>query len=188
MPTDPITVKVDVSGFENLAKAFDDLSTSARVRVVHRALNKAGDRAFTKAKRTIAKTLGLKQRTVGARMSKRRAGRGGDDYHVIARGGRLPLSEYKPRQTKKGVTARIYNKRILHAGAFIVPRYGGKAYRRQGKARFPLEQIRGPSVTVEMLREPTAATFGEIAGQVLVPEMVRLMKLEIDKVKSRYGL
>ena len=186
-----IEVTLNVEAFARYAAAMEALGTQKMRRVVSRALNKTGDRAWTKSKRSIARELNLKQRTVAAHMKRKRSYPkvgGKDQYEIIARGGRLPLKEYSPRQTRKGVTARIYGKRILHPHAFIIKSYGGNVYVRTSRKRFPIRKLFGPSIPVELLREPTNRVPGEMMRTVFPSEWRRLVDYELKAAKAIYNL
>lgn len=67
---------------------------------------------------------------------------------------RIPLKEFKPRQTRAGVSYRISKRtgRATIPGAFQGPRPGlmkaswrGNVFRRVGKARLPIVKLYGPS-------------------------------------------
>lgn len=67
---------------------------------------------------------------------------------------RPPLRDFKARQTKKGVTAKISrnSKRKLYRHAFMGPRPGltfvktnGRVFARKGQSRYPIYQLKGAS-------------------------------------------
>lgn len=66
----------------------------------------------------------------------------------LFRGYPIPLKYFKPTQLKRGVTyktnPKLKGKSVLR-DAFIAKQYGGRVYRRRGKARGPLQQVYGPS-------------------------------------------
>ncbi len=97
---------------------------------------------------------------------------------------RLPLKYYSPRQTKRGVTARIYGRRILHPHAFIIgsgAKWGrgvkkeGGVYRRLTKKRFPIMKLTGPAVPIEMIRDHSVEAFRNALGEVFPAELERLI-------------
>jgi hypothetical protein len=49
----------------------------------------------------------------------------------------------------------------------IVNRYGNGAFKRKGNARFPIEQLWGPAVPVEMLRDEAHAAWTDQHPRVL---------------------
>ena len=68
-------------------------------------------------------------------------------------GRHLALSFFGAKQFSYGVRAKIWGRAQTFRSAFVVKRYGGGVFKRTGKARFPIEQLWGPSVPKEMLRD-----------------------------------
>jgi hypothetical protein len=60
-----------------------------------------------------------------------------------------------------------------------VKRYGGGVFKRTGKARFPIEQLWGPSVPKEMLRDEAYAAWTDQHPRVLT-EAARLITLMVS--------
>jgi hypothetical protein len=62
----------------------------------------------------------------------------------------FPMRFFSPRQNKKGVNVkfgRVKGKdgKTFFAGAFVANQWGGNVYKRVGKQRTPLIQLKGPS-------------------------------------------
>ena len=74
-------------------------------------------------------------------------------------GRHLPLSFFGAKQFSYGVRAKIWGRAQTFRSAFVVKRYGGGVFKRTGKARFPIEQLWGPSVPKEMLRDEAYAAW-----------------------------
>ncbi len=170
--TTAIRFDLDAKNMAAMISALEALGEKKFSRTLRWALGKAGDRGYTASKRSIAKDLGLKQAVVASEMAKKKRGL---EFIVDSQGARLPLRYYSPRQTRKGVTARIYGKRILHPHAFIVKRYGGNVYRRTGKARFPIRKLTGPAIPIEMIRENSVEAFRAALSEVFPRELDRLV-------------
>ena len=79
----------------------------------------------------------------------------------------LPLSFFGAKQFSYGVRAKIWGRAQTFRSAFIVNRYGNGAFKRQGKARFPIEQLWGPAVPVEMLRDEAQVAWTDQHPRVL---------------------
>jgi len=60
---------------------------------------------------------------------------------------RINLKFYKARETKTGVTTKVFRAGAaqVDAGAFKVARYKGRVIKRVGKQRGPLQSLSGPS-------------------------------------------
>lgn len=66
----------------------------------------------------------------------------------------VPLGELTSRSWSRsapGATAGDWDTRT-YEGTFIVPRFGGRIYRRTSKARFPIRKVWGPLLPNELLR------------------------------------
>ena len=165
--------ELEAENLPALLKALEKLGEKKFARAARWALGKAGDRGYTASKRSIAKELGLKQAVVAADMRKKMPAQ--FEFVVDSEGARLPLRYYSPRQTKKGVTARIYGRRILHPHAFIIRRYDGNVYRRLTKRRFPIKKLTGPAIPIEMVREHSVEAFRDALRKVFPAELERLV-------------
>jgi hypothetical protein len=75
-----------------------------------------------------------------------------------------------------GVRAKVWGRAQTYRSAFVVGRFGGNVFKRTSKARFPIEQLWGPAVPVEMLRDEALAAWKAQHGRVL-QEAQRLMAL-----------
>jgi len=165
--------ELEADNLSALVSALERMGEKKFTRAAHWALGKAGDRGYTASKRSIAKELGLKQAVVAADMRKKMPAR--FEFVVDAQGARLPLRYYHPRQTKKGVTARIYGRRILHPHAFIIRRYDNNVYRRLTRSRFPIKKLTGPAIPIEMVREHSVEAFRDALCKVFPAELERLV-------------
>ncbi|MDQ0301373.1 hypothetical protein [Ancylobacter polymorphus] len=66
----------------------------------------------------------------------------------------VPLGELTSRSWSRsapGASAEDWNSKT-YEGTFIVPRFGGRIYRRTGKGRFPIRKVWGPLLPNELLR------------------------------------
>lgn len=126
-----------------------------------------------KTKSVIAKgvtqELAVKQKTVKEHISTRKTkSRAEVD---LAKSARIPLRDFKARQTRKGVSYRISKSKGRRKAphAFVVDKFGGRVYQRVGKARTPIRQLRGPS------------PFGVFVGQRLTGPTVDQIQAELAK-------
>jgi hypothetical protein len=94
------------------------------------------------------------------------------------RGGNIRLKYLRPRETKKGVVAFPFGKRMLFAGAFMkggafpkrkpVAQFDGHVmFRPTGQRKFYSFQRSGVYVPVEMTTGRTAAEFQKLAAPLL---------------------
>jgi hypothetical protein len=77
------------------------------------------------------------------------------------------------------VRAKIWGRAQTFRSAFVVKRYGGGVFKRTGKSRFPIEQLWGPSVPKEMLRDEAYEAWTEQHPRVLT-ESSRLIALMLS--------
>ncbi|WP_194094629.1 phage tail protein [Marivivens aquimaris] len=135
-----------------------------------RALNHEGKKAMTAVVRHLAKSTSVKQSTIrkGLRLRQAWTEEGRDDYlnvQIIARGKHLSLSEFKPRQLKKGVSATVWGKRQRFDGAFMLKKAGSTVFKNTGEwnprsgRNNNIEKLWGPSLPVELQDEETRKVF-----------------------------
>lgn len=155
----------ELRGFENMLGA---VGTDAP-KVINRALNRTGDMARTKVVRTLALQTGLPQKTIRKAVKVKRSSWDDLTYTLSAAGGDVALKYFKPRETRKGVTAFVRGKRELYESTFMkggsfargrVPlNMGGHVFLRVG-SRTDLEvQKSGVVIPAEMVDGATAEAF-----------------------------
>ena len=83
------------------------------------ALNKVGAEVVTQAKRELKDATGLKAGVVGKKIKKDKARKGDETYSIHIKSRYLNAIEFGARQTKKGVSAKIWGVRKNYRGAFI---------------------------------------------------------------------
>ena len=117
------------------------------------ALNKEGRKSFTTMRRALSLQSSIPRGAVNAAMRFKGATRPTLSTTTAGSGRHLPLSFFGAKQFSYGVRAKIWGRAQTFRSAFVVNRYGNGVFKRQGKARFPIEQLWGPAVPVEMLRD-----------------------------------
>lgn len=140
------------------------------------ALNKEGRKSFTQLRRSLAQQSSIPRGAVNAATRFKTATRGTMATVTSGTGRHLPLSFFGAKQFSYGVRAKIWGRAQNFRSAFVVKRYGGGVFKRTGKARFPIEQLWGPAVPVEMLRDEAYAAWTEQHPRVL-RESERLIAL-----------
>ena len=145
-------------------------------RVFSMALNKEGRKAFTQMRRGLAQQSSIPRGAVNAAMSFRTASRATLSTVTAGSGRSLPLSFFGAKQFAYGVRAKIWGKAQTFRSAFVVKRYGNGVFKRTSKARFPIEQLWGPSVPKEMLRDQAYAAWQDQHPRILT-ESSRLIAL-----------
>ena len=83
------------------------------------SLNKVGTEIVTQAKRELKDATGLKAGVVAKKIKKDKARRGDEEYSIFIKSRYKNVIEFGARQTKRGVSAKIWGKRKIYRGAFI---------------------------------------------------------------------
>lgn len=134
-----------------------------------RGINRTGDKARTKVRRTLAKQTGLKQkdlRKYGALRSKR-ANLQHLGYEITSSGRATSLKIYGAKQFSFGVRASPWGRKQVFKGAFIYagrwnsgePVASGHVFLRRTGASLPIDRMFGPSVPAEMAKGATREAF-----------------------------
>ncbi len=148
-------------------------------RVFSMALNKEGRKSFTQLRRALAQQSSIPRGAVNAATRFRSATRADLTTVTSGSGRHLPLSLFGAKQFSYGVRAKIWGRAQTFRSAFVIKRYGGGVFKRTGKARFPIEQLWGPAVPVEMLRDEAYAAWTDQHPRVLA-ESSRLVALMLS--------
>ncbi len=143
------------------------------------SLNKEGRKSFTQMRRVLAQQTSIPRGSVNAAMSFRTASRATLSTVTAGSGRALPLSFFGAKQFAYGVRAKIWGKAQTFRSAFVVKRYGNGVFKRTGKARFPIEQLWGPSIAKEMLRDHAYAAWQDQHPRILT-ESSRLIALMLS--------
>lgn len=160
----------DVEGLRQFENAIRKISSQHDFgNAARRAINRTGDMARTQVIRALSKQTGLQQKLVRKIVRPQRANYDRYAYRMVATGGEISLKYFKPRETRRGVSAAPFGERKVFAGAFMkggaFPNrrplgMGGHVYEREGKERFPVTKLRsGVIVPAEMVQGETAKAF-----------------------------
>lgn len=170
-------ITIDLTGIDRLAAGYAKKAGAAGP-IVARALNRAGDQATTALGRQLAKETGLGVSKVRGSVHARRASRSDLVYTIKVDGGAVPLSEFGARQQKKGVSARPWGIRRIFPGTFQGVA-GARVFKRQGKARLPIQQLYGPDLAKEVERgqslDVVAKTAQEAFSKRVAHEVARMI-------------
>ena len=140
------------------------------------ALNKEGRKSFTQMRSALSQQSSIPRGAVNAAMRFRNANRATLSTETSGSGRSLPLSFFGAKQFTYGARAKIWGKAQTFRSAFVVKRYGGGVFKRTSKARFPIEQLWGPSVPKEMLRDQAYEAWKDQHPRILT-ESSRLIAL-----------
>lgn len=140
------------------------------------------------AAKQITTELATTQREVKKHITKKR--RDTESEVTVSKSKRISLKEFKPRQTKAGVSYRISKStgRNRVDGAFMGPspkasalKLKGHVWKRKGKARLPIQKLMGPSpwgvlVSGDRVQNVTEETRGELRKQL--QDRIRYLRLK----------
>lgn len=170
-----------IKGLENVT---DNLTKQFGI-----VVGKVGRRAESITAKDVTKELAVKQKTVKKEIRRKKKSKTSVEVE-LSKSARIPLRDFGARQTRKGVSYRISKtsgRKVVH-GAFQGPKPGikhgkwnGRVFKRVGKSRLPIVQLRGPSpwgVVVHKNRLPsiTAQVNDELKKQIA--ERIRYLKLK----------
>ncbi len=173
----------DASQITRAAQALmDSLDPTTVKRAQYRAVVHGGGKVNTAVKRAVAAQTGLKARRVSQALSSQRRFAAGE-FRIIGRDSYTTLKEFAPVQGPDGVTASPWGRRTTFDGAFLATMPDGSqdAFRREGRARLPIEVLYGPAIPVEMVRDESASTFFTTADRAV------LERLEFELLRAIGG-
>lgn len=162
-----IGLKFDATEIEKLGEVYARAPKEAP-KLIARALNHSGRKAFTRVKRKVAREMGVKQQVAARQMTKRAAYQGRLVFDISGRGRHMTLEHFSPRQTRRGVSAKPWGKRRVFRSTFIM---NGKVRKRKTAARFPVKALYGPSLPKEMLRERVTREVDDSVKASLIPRV-----------------
>lgn len=147
-------------------------------KVLPRIVNQVGNRSKTIVIRTLTKQTGLPRKTIVKAVGNPSPARPGKlSFEIMTRGGNIRLKYLRPRETKRGVAAYPFGKRMMFPGAFMkggafpkrkqVAGFDGHVMIRSGKGRFYTFQRSGVFIPREMTTGATASQFQKIAAPLL---------------------
>jgi hypothetical protein len=94
----------------------------------------------------------------------------------------VSLSYFSPRQFGYGVGGKPWGRWQRFESAFLVSSLGNNAFVREGKARFPIKKMFGPSISKELVQDAIRAAFEAAQPNVLAEATRRLQHLLEDQV------
>lgn len=149
-----VTVVVDKGDMKRLTKSLAAYPREAP-KVLQRAVNRTTNTARVQAVRDIAGDTKLKQSDIFKRgvsnrpITQTRATNAKPEARINVTGRRIPLSRFKAREVKKGVSYNVGQGRKTIKGAFLrtvgVGQHRG-VFVRQGKTAYPISEKFGPSL------------------------------------------
>ena len=182
---------MEVKVNSNFKKALRDIGNVPRKYVqkaMVTALNKVGAEVVTQAKRELKDATGLKVGVVAKGLAKDKARRGDETYTIRIKSRYKNVIEFGARQTKKGVSAKVWGKRRVYKHAFIA---SGKNSGKQlvfGKTRGnrkKLKALHGPSLPREFQRQDMESLFNKKIKTRFPILFKRAVEFHLMKAKRR---
>ena len=152
------------------------------------ALNKVGAEVVTQAKIELKDATGLKAGVIGKKIKKDKARKGDETYSIHIKSRYLNAIEFGARQTKKGVSAKIWGVRKVYRGAFIGSgRNSGKQLVFKKSKRNPkrIEALHGASLPREFERQGMAKLFNKKIKTRFPILFKRALEFQMLKAKGR---
>ena len=152
------------------------------------SLNKIGAEVFTQAKRELKDATGLKVGVVAKGLKKDKARKGDETYSIHIKSRYLNVIEFGARQTKKGVSAKVWGKRKVYRGAFIGSgRNSGKqlVFKKRKNAPKRIEALHGASLPREFERQDMAKIFNKKIKTRFPILFKRALEFHLMKAQSR---
>lgn len=141
-----MAMKVNVtSNIKDVRRSLTTLQKEVLPQATNRSLNRVGGSINTQVRRYVAREAGITQKDLKRRgfFANLRSNIRTMTYTVIVRYGAIPLKDFNPRQTKKGVTAKAWGQRKVYDGAFIVDKLGRHVFVRKTKNSLPIKKLYG---------------------------------------------
>jgi len=182
---------MEVKVNSNFKKALRDIGNVPRKYVqkaMVTALNKVGAEVVTQAKRELKDATGLKAGVVAKKIKKDKARRNDNTYSIFIKSRYLNAIEFGARQTKKGVSAKIWGKRKIYRGAFIGGgRNSGKqlVFKKRKNAPKRIEAVHGASLPREFERQGMAKIFNKKIKTRFPILFKRALDFHLMKAKGR---
>lgn len=194
-------IKVEIKNMDGVLTRYSNQlgalgQGKARVAMA-RATNYGGRKTAVAVRRALAKQtsipLALIKKVVKTRAAAHKGG-GAIEFVIHASGSELPLQQFKPKQFRFGVRAKVWGKMQRFDGAFIFagtwksgnPAASGHVLRRTGGINAKtgranaFEKMYGPSIPKEMVLGETQRTFQEMAAR----EVEKRLRHELGRMLS----
>lgn len=182
-----MVTKVDVSGLDQLSRNLNKLERRVFPKAAARAINRTTTTVKAKARRQIAKEMGVKQSSVEKRTKVKRATRQRLAAFIIWRGRPFNLIQFAARQIRRGVSHKAWGRRQVAKGAFIarMPNGARIVAARVGKLRLPIKALWGPSVpraaAEKTIQRAIRATVHTVLPQRLRHDIAFFMRRELGR-------
>lgn len=152
-------------------------------------LNGAARQVMARSARVVAKRMGLSAKDARGQF---RVNPFATPDHLTAAvrgsGKRLPLAEFKARQTANGATAAPWAQRRLFKGTFIARMRSGHegVFKRTSKRRLPIKELYGPGIAATMAEKVVQDELVEYGEERITANVMRQLE-RYARVRRRPG-
>lgn len=138
-----------------LRRTLTELQRQAIPIALPTALNRTGRQMESHGVKVVAKSMGVRQKSVRERIHRTIARRQSPYFRFDAYGKKVNIASFRgARQTKKGVSSSAFGRRRVYPRTFL-NKSGKTAFKRVGKSRLPIRPIWGPGIRREFERHRT---------------------------------
>jgi len=182
---------MEVKVNSNFKKALRDIGNVPRKYVqkaMVTALNKVGAEVVTQAKRELKDATGLKAGVVAKKIKKDKARRGDEEYSIFIKSRYLNVLEFGARQTKRGLSAKVWGKRKIYRGAFNGSRRdSGKqlVFKKRKDDPKRIETLHGATLPREFHRQDMESIFKKKIKTRFPILFKRAVEFHLMKAQSR---
>ena len=170
-----VSLDVDISSLLRAEKVFERAGAEAP-NAINRALRYTGERVIDKVRPALVAQTGLTEKTI-KRAVKYSAGN--LKFTLRVKGGNVRVQYFGAKEAGNGVSAHPWNKSRIYAGGFMQQGFGtrhgftkpgmaGHVFKRKGKGRLPIGQLKsGLYIAKELTRGTPALAFRGTVAHVL---------------------
>lgn len=175
---------------DSVIKTIGEIPKGAGRRAITRGLNKTAANVRTAASTAIRQRRSLSAKVVRDAMAIRKANQQRLISSIVVTGKPIPLRDYKARATKKGVTVQVSpgkRKAVSHRGntAFLVSKFSGHVFARQGKARLPIKKLFGPSLPSTFVQTEVRRAWTAAAQDAMPKRLAEELRYELSRLTPR---
>ena len=181
-------MQIDIrDNLSDVLVGLDAIETKVLPKATDRSLNRVGKRASRLMMRQIGKEAGVAQKVLKNRgfFASAKSSIRTLTFTVIVKWGAIPLKDFNPRQTKKGVTAKAWGSRQVYDGAFIVDKLGRHVFVRKTKKRLPIKKLYGPIPARLAEGEAVEREINNMLAESIPKEMLSNIKFYASKELRR---
>lgn len=181
------TIQIDRQMLEDVQRRLGDMEKKAP-QVISSALNRAITNVASNISKETRLRYNVKSKDVKSTLEKTRASKANMEAIVRSTGTLLPLDRFRvsPRKVtpkrKAPIKAGVKKGGMKPVkGAFVGDIHGIKVFRRQGKARLPIERLFGPSVPQMLQNEESRERINEEGREMFY----RRLDHEINRILEK---